>query len=284
MKSILLATDFSDRADRAAKRATALARAHGASLNVLHVVDKALPRRVFDAQEPASRAQLEDISDHAASQGVKCSVLLEHSEAHEAICEAALATASDLVIVGSHRRDAMRNASIGTTAERMLLMGTTPLLIVRTDDTQDYSRPVIAVNLEDEGISHILRVQELGIVPNESIVAVFGYEAGQFQIMRRAGATLAELNEVFEEELKTVQPTVNRFMGDAGLDPAQAVVKPILYNTPDTVLSAARESKADLLVVGSRRKTAFKRYTLGSVSEACILRAETDLLILPPTD
>lgn len=284
MKSILLATDFSDRADRAAKRAVALALSHGASLNLVHVVDQALPKRVFDAQKQAVLAQLEEISSHAETQGLTCSVLLKHSEAHEAICDASVETSSDLVVLGAHRRDAMRNAVIGTTAERMLLVGPTPLLIVRSDVIEDYSRPVIAVNLEEEGISNIKRFQQLGIARNELIVPVFGYDAGQYHIKRRAGTMLSELDAIFEEERKTIAPTVERFMKEAGLKASQAVVKPVHFNAPDTILSAAKEENADLLVVGSRRKTAFKRYTLGSVSEACILRAEIDLLVLPPED
>lgn len=213
---------------------------------------------------------------------MSCSSFLKYSEAHEAICEVARETASVLVIMGAHRRDAARNAFTGTTAERMLLVGSTPLLIVRSESEGAYTRPVIAVNIEDEDVSNIERFRTLGLVPDEAIIPIFGYESGQFQIVRSAGSTRAELKAVYEEEKPAIAPIVDRFMERAKLAPDQARVQPLFYNTPDTILSAAREEKADLLVVGSRRKTAFKRFTLGSVSEACILRSEIDLLVLPP--
>ncbi len=284
MKSIVLATDFSERSSRAATRGIALAKAHGARLTLLHIMDHDLPSRIAEGHESAAAAQLEEMAEDARSNGVDCVISLKRGEAHEAIAEAAGESAAELVVVGSHRRDPMRNAFVGTTAERMIRVGSTPVLVVRAPQPKGYDRAVVAVDLAEEGISHIRRFQKLDLSPNDCIIPVFAYEAGQFHLMRRAGASLAELKAMFEEEKKTVMPAVSKLMDEAGLKPDQAVVKPILYNTPDTVLEAAAEAKADLLVVGARRKTAFKRFTLGSVSEACLLRAEIDLLVLPPEE
>ncbi len=284
MKSILLATDFSDRSERAAGRAIALASVHGAKLHLIHIIDDDLPKPIADEYERAAETALGEMAEAAKRKGAACTALLKRGEAHAAINEAAAETGAELVVVGSHRRDPMRNAFIGTTAERMIRAGTTPVLVVRSDEPKDYGCAVVAVDLAEEGIGHIERFQELGLAANNCLVPVFAYEAGQFHLMRRAGASLAELEAMFEEEKKTVEPTVRKLMSDAGLDPDQGVVKPILYNTPDTILKAAAEAKADLLVVGARRKTAFKRFTLGSVSEACLLRAEIDLLVFPPEE
>ena len=284
MKSILLATDFSERSDRAVGRAIALAKTHGATLHLVHIIDDDLPSRIGGGRQSAAAAQLEGLSDAVRQEGVECVISLKRGEAHEAISEAAAESAAELVVIGSHRRDPMRNAFIGTTAERMIRVGATPVLIVRAEDPKDYGCAVVAVNFAEEGIGHIRRLQQLGLAGNDCLIPVFGYDAGQFQLMRRAGTSLAELKAVFEEEKKTVAPVIDEMMREAGLNPSQALVKPVLFNTPDTILKAAAEAKADLLVVGARRKTVFKRYTLGSVSEACLLRAEVDLLVLPPED
>ncbi len=281
MKSILLATDFSERSSPAADRAISLARAHGAVLHLVNIIDGDLPSRIEDSQRSAATAQLDDLAAAVRQEGADCDTILKRGEAHEAISEAAAERAAELVVIGPHRRDPMRNAFIGTTAERMIRVGSTPVLIVRTEDPKDYGCAVVAVNIAEEGIGNIQRLQQLGLAGNERLVPVFGYDAGEFQLMRRAGTSLDELQAIFEEEKQTVAPTIAELMRETGLDPDQALVKPVLFNTPDTILKAAAETKADLLVVGARRKTAFKRYTLGSVSEACLLRAEIDLLVLP---
>jgi len=284
MKSILLATDFSERSARASERAIALAKTHGAALHLVHIIDEDLPRRIADSQSQAAEAHLTEIAEAARAQGVTADVIAKRGEAHDAIPEAALELGADVIVIGPHRRDPMRNAFVGTTAERMIRVGSTPVLVVRAEPDGDYGRIVVAVNLEDEGIDHIERVQRLGMSQNDGLIPLFAYDAGQFHLMRSAGASQAELQAMFEEEKKAVLPTVAKLMGEAGLGPDQAVVKPILFNTPDTILAAAAEAKADLLVVGARRKTTFKRFTLGSVSEACLLRADIDLLVLPPED
>lgn len=43
MKKIMFATDFSERSDRALRRAVILARAHDAVLEIVHVVDDDRP-------------------------------------------------------------------------------------------------------------------------------------------------------------------------------------------------------------------------------------------------
>lgn len=50
MKTIMVATDFSERSDRALRRATLLARQFGASSALIHVVDDDQPRRIVDSE------------------------------------------------------------------------------------------------------------------------------------------------------------------------------------------------------------------------------------------
>lgn len=282
MQTILAATDFSDRAERAVKRASSLAKLSNANLVLLHVVDETISTAVFDAQKCAAEQKLKELGESAVRSGVACSFVVKHAEAHNAICDLAGEISADLVIIGSHKRDPIRNAFIGTTAERLLMTGSTPLLVVRSDGAVTYKRPVIAVNLDDDGVSNIKGYERLGVTESDLVTPVFGYQSGRFLALRRAGVTVAALNEAFASETQSIMPTIGGFAVEAGVPVEKFVVKPVLFNTPDTILQTAKELNADLLVVGSHRKTAFKRFMLGSVSEACILHAEQDLLIIPP--
>ncbi len=284
MKSILLATDFSDRAQRALARAMAIAKSHGATLHIVHIVDGDLRPRIAEQHERAASGQLDEYAKEAEESGVKCMVSVRLGEPFVALSEGAREAGAELIIIGSHRRDPMRNAFVGTTAERMLRVTSTPALVVRSDNMQPYRCAVVAVDLAEDGASHISRLRKLRLAADDAIVPVFAYEAGQFHLMRRAGATLAELKAMFEKEKAGVMPAINAQISAAGLKPEKAVVKPILFNTPDTILEAAAEAQADLLVVGSRRKTAMKRFTLGSVSEGCLRRADMDVLVFPPEE
>ncbi|NAZ18159.1 universal stress protein, partial [Glutamicibacter soli] len=50
MKNLMVATDFSERSDRALRRATLLARQFQATMLLVHVVDDDQPRRIVDAE------------------------------------------------------------------------------------------------------------------------------------------------------------------------------------------------------------------------------------------
>lgn len=74
MKKIMLATDFSERSDRALRRAVILARAHDVVLEIVHVVDDDRTRRIVDHEVDDARQLL---GEHARSlkdlDGVSCS-------------------------------------------------------------------------------------------------------------------------------------------------------------------------------------------------------------------
>ena len=55
MRTILVATDFSERSDRALRRATLFARAQGAKLVLVHGVDDDQPDRLAKQRAPRGR-------------------------------------------------------------------------------------------------------------------------------------------------------------------------------------------------------------------------------------
>ena len=60
MKSIVVATDLSARADRAIERALLLAQLHNAKLYVVHIVDDALPEAIAQHQADAAASNMRD--------------------------------------------------------------------------------------------------------------------------------------------------------------------------------------------------------------------------------
>ena len=80
MKKIMLATDFSERSDRALRRATLLARQFGASLSVVHVVDDDQPSRIVESERNAASGLLRELRNTLQSvDGTTCDtrVILE---------------------------------------------------------------------------------------------------------------------------------------------------------------------------------------------------------------
>lgn len=61
MKTLMVATDFSERSDRALRRATLLARQSGAALTLVHVVDDDQPERIVAVERMEAERLLADL-------------------------------------------------------------------------------------------------------------------------------------------------------------------------------------------------------------------------------
>ncbi len=130
MKNILVATDFSKRSDAALARGAALARALDAQLTVAHIVDDDQSERLASAAEAEAGALFDILSaslqrDH----DLDVSIVVTRGDPHAEILSVAKRAKAELIVVGAHRRNLVRNTFVGTTAERSIRASKIPVLV-----------------------------------------------------------------------------------------------------------------------------------------------------------
>ncbi len=144
-KKILLANDGSDASLHAARLALNLARVHGASLTVVTVVDPypfigigEVNPMGFDAymgaaRELAQQAQ-QRVLDLAQSlhgpQDLKL-LAVEDVSVVEGIVKTAQETGADVIVIGSHGRNALSRLVMGNVAHKVVNHSPIPVLISR---------------------------------------------------------------------------------------------------------------------------------------------------------
>lgn len=286
MKSILVATDFSSRSVPAVARGAALAKAAGAKLTVVHIIDDDQPESLAEAAEAEAQSLFEKLSQSIRSKyGVEVTTHVMRGEPHIKIHEAARNAGADLIVVGSHRRNLIRNAFVGTTAERSIRASDVPVLVARSPDGEPYRAPLVALDLNERDLNPFNSVKALDLFDAAQASVVFAYDLyGNYHLLRQAGATDAELQKYISEEEATVRPRALSILENAAVKPADVILKPALFNAYEPVLETAKEAASDLIVLGTKRKQAFERFRIGSISEAILRRAETDVLVVPPED
>ncbi|MEJ6007614.1 universal stress protein [Paucibacter sp. AS339] len=146
---ILLPTDGSEAAGRAAQAALDLASRYGASVEIVSVVDS-LPFVYFsdgsgggggggealacylDAAEAAAKQGIAFAEASARVAGVAFSshVLREHGPA-QAICDHAQSSGCDLIVMGSHGRRGLDAVILGSVAQKVLTLAKSPVLVVK---------------------------------------------------------------------------------------------------------------------------------------------------------
>jgi nucleotide-binding universal stress UspA family protein len=144
-KKILLATDGSKVSDHAASVAVELARIHHAHLTAVYVVDPypylgigemnpmGFQAYMVAAQERSAQAfaQIQQMVNQEGSSIPLDTQLVEEMAADKGILQAAQTAGADLIVIGSHGRNGLERLLLGSTANKVSLHSTLPVLIVR---------------------------------------------------------------------------------------------------------------------------------------------------------
>ncbi len=279
MKKILLATDFSERSVRALRRATLLARRFAASLVIIHVVDDDQPRRIVTSERDAASALLRELQDAAQNvDGISCEPRVVLADPFAGIARAAKEEAPDILVIGPHRREALRDVFVGTTAERTIRSVTCPVLMVNAPPAGSYRHVMLATDLS-EGARRAAQVSsELGILDGAvtSMLHVFDASNTHFSM------TKEEREAYIADERSVASRELSAFARSAGLENVSQTLRLDETTTANEILKAAQETSADLVVVGTHGRTAFAKFFLGSVAEAVLRIADRDVLAVPP--
>ena len=142
---ILVPVDGSDTANRGLAEALKLAKALGAQLRLVHVVDKsslALNPEAGVAAAPLAedfsedgRTVLEEARLLAAAQGATVEAVLHENftgRVANLIVEEAKTSRAELIVMGTHGRRGIRHAVLGSDAEAVVHAATVPVLLVRS--------------------------------------------------------------------------------------------------------------------------------------------------------
>jgi nucleotide-binding universal stress UspA family protein len=282
--NVLVATDFSPGAVRAVARAARLPIAPGSAISIVHVLPGAAnaktevaTRRALAQAANATRATLReagrtdvDVFQHMA-RGKPFVEIIGHARRAEA----------DLIVAGRHGQRPFRDLLIGSTAERVIRKGTTPVLIVDSRSTGPYRRPLVAVDgSETSRRAFELAMRVAGSAPNIDVVHSYGapWESG----VRRTGIREQDLQEYGFETGKAARAMVEAFLARYQA-PGRSVTMVFRRGEPRmAILRVAAQRRADLLALGTHGHSGLAHVLIGSVAEAVVRAAPCDVLVVRP--
>ena len=276
---IVAATDFSDDAGNAVRRAAMLASQHGAVLEVLHVVSRSSLDALREWLPPGAAERLVDDARHAldettAAVGAPATPRLAVGDVLEEIL-AACAGAS-LLVVGAHGLNPLRDAILGTTAERLAGRCAPPILVVRASPQAEYRRVLVALDLEP-GSAGLVEAA-LRIAPGALVAAAHAYDVPFEGALQRAGVSAAAVDSHRVEAAASARAAIEALgaaAGAAGIVPMIERAHPARH-----VVDSQRTLGADLVVIGKRRRGAVESMLLGSVTRHVLADAESDVLVV----
>ena len=139
-KRILVPVDFSDGSERAVTKATELARALGAKIDLIHVYQLPVfalpdssvtvsPTYVADLTDRAQRA-LNKHRDKLKEAGIQADTRLIEGVPAQAVVDYATEIGADMIVMGTHGHSGFKRFLLGSTTERVVRTAETPVLTV----------------------------------------------------------------------------------------------------------------------------------------------------------
>lgn len=283
---VLVATDFSPRAEQALWRAVRLPLPRGAVLFVLHVAPRELPLDEAEVERAAMRAvdRVEDrVRELAAQVGrtdLEVRAELARGAPSQEIARVSRADRVELCVVGRHGAGGFSEALLGSTAERLARESRVPLLIVSSAHGGRYQRPLIALDFDPSGARVLREGLRMAPASGEQVRLVHAYPISYGPVLRylkpSSGMVKSYEAKIRDAAMHRARVFLRRWH-EAG-HRFELVLRPL--DPRQAILDAAKQAHADLIVVGTAGRRGMSRLVVGSVAAAVLRSAPTDVLVV----
>jgi nucleotide-binding universal stress UspA family protein len=282
VQRIMLATDFSERSDRALRRAVILTRQQGAALEIVHVVDDDRPRRLVDHEVNDARQLLAELARSLKDlDGVACATGVLLDDPFAGIVKAAAKASPDLLVIGPHRRQILRDAFVGTTAERTIRAVRCPVLMVNGPPVGPWRHVLMTTDLSEHAGNALRRCLAAGLPGDAARSLLYVFDAPALRLAMSGSMGKEEQRDYLEDLSREAGLELAQFIGRAGLGQIRRIVQPEEATVAGEIQKTADKEKADLIVVSTQGKGAVSRMVLGSVALQVLKDAQHDVLVMP---
>jgi len=287
LSQIVVATDLSEHAKWPIVRGATLAGRHGGQLHLMHAIPQFSLKDLSESYRPygivlanrphwvdAARAQMHALATIASERfGI---AIEEHAKFGSAVPEIESITRklpADLLVVGAHGRGFPRDLLLGSTVSALMDRTVCPLLISKTESDDPYRSVLVGIDFSNSCRSALEFASFLA--PDAAVAALYAVENDVDSIFHAPRSSY----EKDPDALRGAQRELDNFVDEAA---AQHPVERIADwgNAAQTLLTHARSSDADLIVVGKHHSN-WKGVSFGDISKRVVKDATCDVLIVP---
>jgi nucleotide-binding universal stress UspA family protein len=293
--SLVAPVDLTPSADRVLGRLSLLPLTDDVRVTLLHVVPGGLPpREQWSAERDANKVLADEARHLRKHVHRKASIehLVKVGAAAKEIAACATAVKAELIVMSRGGGRALRDAFLGSTAERVVREARLPVLVVRLAPRGAYRRPALALDLDPtahEVVRIMLRVLP---PPRPQVRVIHAFDAPPYQGMIYPSLPRDEAEERKDELRSSVTRELAELLATA-LAKAKADVQKenglfwkfdVRYGPPRSIVERAmKKAETDLLVLGTRGRSGAVHVLLGTVAGDLLRAAKCDVLIIPPT-
>jgi nucleotide-binding universal stress UspA family protein len=279
IKTILIATDFSENARKALQWGIVIAKEHNSTIVLVHALE--YPALGLEGVEKSlvteSRAQLKSLEQlvHEANLPVRSET--DPGKPWEVLARAAHRVKADLIILGTRGRTGYKRMLLGSVADRLIRSSSIPLLVIHPDDSPP-GRPLrtilVATDFSEEAA---LATSAVGTSAPPKLILLHTVELMVEWPTPDIPTVLPRFWDDAENNAKRQLESVA-----AGLrcDRLQVETRTWRGYAPEIIEQTAREIKADLVALGTRGESGLSRLMIGSVAASVLQHVPCPVLIV----
>lgn len=252
----------------------------GTTAHVLSVVaDMDVPEEVWREEGYGTRAvqremetrgeQITPVAKHLEEIGIPAEVIVARGDARHLIPFFARKWSSELIFVRAHVRKDLTHWMLGSVARAVATAAPCSVQIVR-DVGNDRAHTL------HSGRKVLLAVDgsETSAAAVRAVAERPWPEGSEFMVVSVEEPWTIKSSKLNPQEAVS---SAEQVLASAGLKATGAVFS---GNAKEVILDEARKWEADLIVVGSHGRRGFKRFLLGSVSEAVAMNAHCSVVVV----
>ena len=270
---ILCATDLLAKSEAAVRRAGMLADQMGAELTLLHV------------RQPGDSRPLAHIKGHIEASGARSqtrpSVIVRTGDPARLIIDTLEESNSQLLILGQHARRPLRDALVGTIAEKVLMVKRRPLLVVQEEPLAAYERVLLALDASETSAGAVKASESLVVAPRTRMKVVHAHETPFTSMLDYAGVDADAIARYASDWERDAVSAVRALVRSASVDDERYEISVEQGQPVSAILRVVESYAPDLMVIGTRGRGRVGRALLGSVANRLLHELSCDALFVP---
>ncbi len=299
IETLLVATDFSEHANRAIDWARQIARAHDARLILFHALEPPVPAaaaapefvvvppEIYEQQQEYARTRLEEEAATCRHGGTKTEAHLEIGPPASVLVDAAGKLGADLVVLGTRGLTGLERAFLGSVAARVIRQAPCPVLAV-PGAPQGRERPIRKLLVptdfsEDAALAVDAALHLLGPVSSEMKIILLHVWRVPVIFSPWATFPMESLERGAAENARRHLEEAAKPLRAAGFE---VEVEECRGEPADEIDRRAAVHDADIIAMGTHGRSGLSRVLLGSVAERTLPTAPCPVLTVhaPETD
>lgn len=280
LASALLATDFSDEAGWAARRAASIAAETGLRGALVHVLPASLPPDLHASAALKAQQALSTVAAQLRADGASFEPRLLSGDFDTELARAA--SGFDLIISGARGGDMLLDFAIERASMRIVRNSRRPALVVKRPPQGPYRRVLAAVDFSEP--SRAAAAFGAQVAPRADFDFVHAFEVEFERSLRLVGVVESKVDQYRREAREKAMAAMEEFLGRVPVPRERAWPSLARGYAPKVILDRASESGADLIVIGKHAAGIVEHLLVGSVALQVLELARCDVLVVPEHD